>query len=287
MSVAIVSDSGCDLPAGLEQELHIDSVPLLFRFGLEEFPDKSMPMAEFFHKVEKVWPTTSAPSPGDYLRAFRRALRDHEQVLCLAITGKHSNSYASARLAGQEFPEEQVLVMDSCSVSIGQGLQAMAAAQAAQQGQSLEQVAARAQAVQSSSHLYISLDTVQYLVRGGRANQVTGFLAGILQIKPVLTLVDGKLALLERPRGRKASKARMFELAVSHFPAEYVAVGHTGCAEEAREFASVLAQQTGYPLEKIPIVETGMAIATHAGPATLGVVVVSQETLRPGFSRRP
>lgn len=277
MRVAIVTDTGCDLPQGAADGYAIQYVPLLYRFGNEEFPDKTMPMQEFLNRVERIWPTTSAPSPGDYIEAFRKALQDHAHALCITLTSKHSASYASAVLASQYFPDGQVTVVDSASLSIGQGLQVLAAAKAAQIGSSLEEIVSRVKALQRRSHLFISLDTVKYLVRGGRASALSGFLAGVLQIRPVLTLVEGQLKLIDKPRGRLASIQSLLKRALAHFPAEFVAAGHVGCQEEAQELVAALSQESGFVEKDISLVETGAAIATHGGPGTLGVVVVSKE----------
>jgi DegV family protein with EDD domain len=276
MSVAIVTDTGCDLPPGVAQDLQVITVPLVFRFGLEEFADKSIPMPVFLERVKQTWPTTSAPSPGVFVAAFRESLQAHEQVLCIAITGKHSATYSSAVVASQQFSPDQVTVFDSASLSIGQGYLVRLAVELAQAGADVGEITAQLQALQRRSHLYIALDTVENLVRGGRASQTTGFLAQVLKIRPILTLVDGQLTLSERPRGRAASLQKMLELAAGFFPVEYAAVGHVDCEEEAHAFAAALAAQTGTDPGTIPVMETGMAIAVHGGPGTLGVVVFSR-----------
>ncbi|NPV87145.1 MAG: DegV family protein [Anaerolineae bacterium] len=274
MGIKIVTDSGCDLPGEMESGLDIQYVPLIFRFGMEEYADKSIPMKTFLEMVSKTWPYTSAPSPGDYNRVFRQCLDHDDQIICITLTSKHSTSYSSALLASGQFPPGQVTVIDSLSLSIGQGLQVRAAAQAAQRGESVASITAMLNDLQQRSKLYIILDTLEYLVRGGRAGHLAGIVASILKIRPVLTLVNGQLTLLEKPRGRNASKQRLLELALQNFPAEAVLVGHVDCEEEAREIAASLAQQSGMPLENIPFVETGMAIATHGGPGTLGIVAI-------------
>jgi DegV family protein with EDD domain len=281
MTVAIVTDTGCDFPQNTLEEIDHDvtQVPLVFRFGLEEFPDKSMPMQDFLQRLEKTFPMTSAPSPGDYIQAFRSALIDHDQVLCITLTGKHSASYASAVLASQYFVDGQVTVVDSANLTIGQGLQVLVAVKMARSGASLEAIVARIKSLQPRSNLFVALDTVKYLVRGGRATQLSGFMAGILQIRPILTLVDGQLTLLEKPRGRGAAKNNLLKHAIACFPAEFVAVGSVGNAEETMELASELALQTRYPEKEIAFVEPGMAIATHCGPGTIGIMVVSGEPI--------
>jgi len=279
MGVRIVTDTSCDLPPSLEQELEelgVVIVPFLFRFGLEECEDKSISMKEFLARVESTWPTTSVPSSGAFIQAFRECVEAGDQVVCITITSNHSATYSAAVLASQQFSPGQVTVVDSKSLSLPQGLQVLAAARAAQEGKGSQAVVETVKELQERLHLLITLDTVEYLVKGGRASRLSGIMAGLLRIRPILTLLDGELTLLEKPRGRKTAKQRLIELARDCFPAETVGVAHIACEEEARELVSEIALQTGFPEEKILLTETGMVIATHGGPGTLGIVVVSK-----------
>ncbi len=279
MGVRIVTDTSCDLPPSLEQELEelgVVIVPFLFRFGLEECEDKSISMKEFLARVESTWPTTSVPSSGAFIQAFRECVEAGDQVVCITITSNHSATYSAAVLASQEFPTGQVTVVDSKTLSLPQGLQVLAAARAAQEGKGSQAVVETVKELQERLHLLITLDTVEYLVKGGRASRLSGIMAGLLKIRPILTVLDGELTLLEKPRGRKTAKQRLIELARDCFPAETVGVAHIACEEEARELVSEIALQTGFPEEKILLTETGMVIATHGGPGTLGIVVVSK-----------
>jgi len=275
MSVKIVTDISCDLPAGLEQAFDITSVPLIFLFGDEQFKDKTIPMAEFWEKARAIWPKTSAPSSGDFERAFRQAVDAGHQVVCIAVTSKLSATYNAALIASQHFSPDQVAVVDSTTLAISQGHLVLAAAQAARAGQSLADVVRTVEAIRDRLHLYISLDTVHYLVKGGRASKLSGILAGLLKIRPLLGVQDGELVLLEKLRGRQNAKQRLLEMALEHFPAERVAIAHVACLDEACELAAALAAETGFPVEDIPIIEVGMALATHGGPGTLGIGVVT------------
>ncbi len=280
MTVRIVTDTSCDLPPSLEKELEelgVIIVRFLFRFGLEECADKSLPMKEFLARAENTWPTTSVPSSGDFVRAFRQCVEDGDEVVCITITGNHSATYSAAVLASQEFPAGQVTVVDSKTLSLAQGLLVLAAARAAQQGQSAQAVVETINELRQRLDLFITLDTVEYLVKGGRASRLSGVVAGLLRIRPILTILDGELTLLEKPRGRKAARRRLIELASERFPAETVGVALVACEEEARELVSEIALQTGFPEEDILLAETGMVIATHAGPGALGIAVVSEQ----------
>ncbi len=275
MAVKIVTDTSCDLPAGMEQELGVTSVPLIFLFGDEQYPDKTIPMAEFWAKARTVWPKTSAPSSGDFERVFREVVEAGDQVVCITVTSKLSATYNAAVVASQRFLPDQVAVVDSQSLAICQGHIVRAAAQAARAGCTLAEVVRAVEMCREKLHLYITLDTVQYLVKGGRASKVSGILAGLLKIRPMLNVQDGELVLVEKLRGRQVAKQRLLELALSHSPAESITIAHVACLDEARELAATLAAETGFPVESIPIIEVGMALATHGGPGTLGIGVVS------------
>jgi DegV family protein with EDD domain len=279
MGIRIITDTSCDLPPELERELRelgVVIVPFTFRFGLQECLDKSITMQEFLARADRNWPTTSVPSVGALVQAFREAVDSGDQVLCITITSNHSATYSAAMTASQQFAPGEVTVVDSRSLSVGQGFLVLAAARAARAGKSIPEVLAVIEGFRQRLHLFITLDTVEYLVRGGRASRMSGIMAGLLRIRPVLTLVDGELTLLERMRGRRAAKQKVIDLALGRLPADIVCVAHIACEEEARLLAAELAAQSGLSEEEIWLAETGMVIATHGGPGTLGIMVLSR-----------
>jgi len=279
MTVRIVTDTSCDLPPEFEGELKalgVKAIPFLFHFGLEGHEDKSMSIKEFLARAAKTWPTTAAPSAGAFMQAFREFVDAGDQVVCITITSKHSATYSSAVLASQQFSPGQVTVVDSLSLSLGQGLLALAAARAGREGKSPEQVVETVKALWQRLHFLIGLESVEYLVKGGRASRLTGALASLLKLRPILSVVDGELTLAEKPRGKEAARQKLLQMALRHFPAETVGLIHIDAEERAQELAAEIAAQTGYPREKMLVVETGMALATHGGPGTVGVVVASK-----------
>jgi DegV family protein with EDD domain len=279
MSVRIVTDTSCDLPPDLERELlasGVQMIPFLFHFDQEACPDKSMSMREFIERANKVWPTTAAPSVGAFVQAFRRVVEAGHQVLCLTITGRHSATYSTAVLAAQEFEPGEVTVLDSNALSMAQGLIVLAASRAAQAGATVQEVVARVEDVRRRLELYFTLESVDYLVRGGRASRLVGALASLLRLRPIITLVDGELTLIEKPRSRAGSVARLMALARALLPAETIGVMHIDCPDEADQLAAEMSAMSGLPRDHILVTETGMALAAHGGPGTLGVVVVSQ-----------
>lgn len=278
MSVRIVTDTSCDLPARLEREIRelgVRIVPFLFHFGLDALRDKTISMKEFLSRAENVWPTTAVPSSEQFLQTFRECVEAGHRVVCITVTSKHSSTYSTATLASQQFPSGQVAVVDSKSVSLAQGILVLAAARAAHAGKSFEQVVETVQELRERIHLFITLDTVKYLIKGGRASRLSGGLAELLKIRPILTLQDGELTLVDKLRGRKAAKRRLLEMVRSCLPADILGVAHIVCESEARELVAEISSETGISEDSILLAETGMVIATHGGPGTLGVVVGS------------
>jgi DegV family protein with EDD domain len=279
MGIRIITDTSCDLPPALEQELKelgVVIVPFTFRFGLQECLDKSISMQEFLSRADESWPTTSVPSTGTFVQAFRESVDAGDQVVCITITGNHSATYSAAVTASQQFSPGEVTVVDSRSLSVGQGFVVLAAARAASQGKSVPEILGVIEDLHQRMHLFITLDTVEYLVRGGRASRMSGMMAGLLRIRPILTLVGGELTLLDRTRGRRAAKQKIIDLARDRLPAEIVCVAHIACEDEARILLSDFATQTGLPEEGIQLSETGMVIATHGGPGTLAIAMLSK-----------
>jgi DegV family protein with EDD domain len=278
MAVRIVTDTSCDLPPQLDEELRhlgVVIIPFSFRFGLEECWDKSMTMQEFLARAKAAWPTTSVPATGVFAQVFHTAIEAGDQVVCITITGNHSATYSTAQSASQQFAAGQVTVVDSRSLSVGQGLLVLAAARAAAAGANPAEIMGLIDDLRSRLYLYIMVDTVEYLVRGGRASRVAGLMASLLHIRPILTLLDGELTLLDRARGKKSAQQKLIDLAKSRLPAEVLTVAHISSEPEGKALLAELARQSGYPEEEILLTETGMVIATHGGPGTLGIAVVS------------
>ncbi|MGI6366930.1 MAG: DegV family protein [Anaerolineae bacterium] len=276
MVVRIVTDSACDLPPELERELHdwnVRTIPFVFHFGQESMVDKTMPMQTFLARALQQWPTTATPAYGLYASAFQEIVSAGDQALCITITGRHSGACDTARSAAREFPG-QVAVVDSRSLSLGEGFLALAAVRAARAQATLEQIVDTLQDMVSRIRFFIGLDTLDYVVRGGRASRMAGVVASILQLRPIITVEDGYLVLKDKPRTRRRCLERLLTLAEEILPADALGVMHAAAEDEAHALAQRLAEITGHPLEAIPVVEVGMALATHSGPGGIGIAAV-------------
>ena len=280
--IAVVTDTGADLTSAQQAQYGITVIPLVVRFGSETYLDDQLTLDEFWTKVGEgpPFPGTSQPPTGLYEEAFHSLIAQGNHVLCLCITSKHSGTLNSAYAAAQSFPG-QVTVFDTLSLSLGQAYQVITAAQMAAQGHNLEDILARLESIRARTHFCIALDTIEYLRRGGRADQVMPLLESIvrvLNIKPLLGVVDGQLKPLGAARSREKSWRQIVQELSKHLPAEAVIVAHTRLAAEAPEFARTLAEQLHFPLEQIPIAETGAILSSHAGPGVMAAAVIQRES---------
>lgn len=275
--IRIVTDSSCDLSRRLLERLKIAVVPLIVRFGPDTYNDGELPVEEFWEKATGPYPPqTSQPSVGAFEELFGRLIAQGKQVLCVTVTGKHSGTFNAARLAAQRFGEA-VKVVDSLSLSLGLGLQATVAAQAARGGHSMQEIVAQLQDLQERMRITIVLDTLENLRRGGRADAfipIVDRMTQALNIKAIANVVDGQLRLMGAARSLKGGVRRMLSSVEELGALEYLAVAHARSHELAEEIASRLAERTGFPLERIWVEETGAVLASHAGPGVIAVMAV-------------
>ncbi len=278
--IAIVTDTGMDMTPQQTAELGIHVVPLMVTFGTETFPSSDLSIEDYWARVKAGGrPGTSQPPTGLYEQVYRQLVEAGQQVLCLAITSKHSGTFNSAWAAAQNFPG-QVTVFDTLSLALAQAYQAITAARMAREGASMEAILQRLESIRARTHFVIALDTIESLRRGGRADQIIPVLervVRVLSIKPLLEIRDGQLKLLGAARSREKSHRQIIDELAKHTPVEAAMVCHTRSADIAPAFAAALAARLGVPVESIPIAETGAILASHAGPGVMAAGVIQAE----------
>lgn len=276
-ALRIVVDDGCEVPADLVAQYGMKVVPLMVRFGDEVHDDGRLTLDEFWDKARTVaHPQTSQPASGNFLRVFQELIDRGDEVLCIAITSKHSGTYNSAWLAAQQFPGK-VTVFDSLSVSWGSGFLALKAAVAAAAGASLAEILRRLEAYRSHMQFPILLNTIEDIRRGGRADQLIPMVERVMKvfdIKPIITFVDGQLKILGTVRSYERGLSRLLEMMAEHGPYQELALFHTRQPEAVLTFADRLAAHLNYPRERLYVTEVGPVLATHAGPQAMGVIGV-------------
>lgn len=279
-SISLVTDSSCDLPLQLLARFKIAVVPLLLHFGNESYVDGELSAEVFWGKAaESVsGPQTSRPSVGAFEEVFERLVARGRQVLCVTLTGKHTGTIESARLAAQRF-SEAVQVFDSHSLSLGMGFQVLEAARAIELGRSMEEILALLEGVRSRVHALVVLDTLEHLRRGGRAD---AFIAAIdrmsrmLNIKPIVTFVEGRVQLVGVARSFRRGMDRTVSAVEELGSLKHLAVMHAQNVETAEGLADRLAELLGFPRADILVGETGSVVASHAGAGAVGIFAVSK-----------
>lgn len=276
-TVRVVTDSSCDLPPQPLQEFEIEVVPLNVRFGTDVYRDGELSPEQFWEMASGPHhPQTSQPAVGTFEGVFERLAALGSRVLCLTVTGKHSGTFNAARLAAERFGEA-VKVVDSLSFSMGLGVQALSAAQAARAGCSMQEILSVLEDLQAHMQLWVVLDTLKNLRLGGRADAfiaVADRMTRLLDIKVITSTVEGQLRLLSAARSFRGALRRVLALVEQLGPLEHLAVVHTRNQDTAEQMAEELAQRIGYPKERIWLRETGPTLATHAGPGVIGVMAV-------------
>jgi DegV family protein with EDD domain len=266
--VKVVTDSACDLEDSVVAELGITVVPLSIRFGSEEYIDRvTLSPQEFYDKMaaSPTLPETAAPSPGAFEQAFRAALDGGaDGVVCVNLSGALSATIQSAQNAARAIGDAPIRIVDSRSVTSGLGSQVVAAAQAAQAGKSLDDVAGIVEDMVPRTRVFGTLDTLDNLKKGGRVGNAQALIGQLLSIKPMIEVRDGVVEEAGKPRTRGKAIRQLAEKVRSHGAIENVYVMH-GLAPDVDELVALLSDHS----PTVGII--GATIGTHGGPRVLGV----------------
>jgi DegV family protein with EDD domain len=280
LSVRIVTDSTSDFPPHEAQELGIAVVPLSVIFGNDVYKeDIDITPELFYEKLQhaKELPTTSAPSVGDFLDVYREVLKTTNEIVSIHLSAKLSATYDAACQAAAQLADEgaRIEVIDSQSVSMGMIFLAAAAAKAAAQGASIEEIKKLVDGMSPRLHIYVVLDTLEYVRRGGRIGRARAFLGTVMRVKPILSIQGGEVHPEERVRTRAHAMDRIFQMATSYPTIEEIGVAYSTNAEEAEAMKGRLeAELSGV---RVQMARLGPVIGVHGGPGILGVGILEGE----------
>ncbi len=282
-SIAIVTDTDCSLPFELSDKHKIRQVPIIILFGEETLRTEfDIDDVQLFERIDRdgALPTTSAPSPGQFAEAYEAAFEaGADEVVCLTVSGEVSATYGAAVNAKELMPDKTITVIDSRSLSLGQGFQALEAAELAQAGKSSDEIVAAARNMEERSHFFAALSTLKYLAMSGRVGHLAAGMANLLNIKPILTIRDGKLDMLEKIRTKSKAWARLLELtaeAIGDKEVERMGIVHVAAVEQAKEFEALLRENVSCP-DEILIADLTAGLAVHSGAGMVGVGFVLSE----------
>jgi DegV family protein with EDD domain len=274
--IKIITDTTSGLPLDVARAHDIPVLPQIIIFGEETYRDDTeMDTRMFLQKLRAspTLPKTAAPPPALYNPIFEQLLAEgYQTIICLHPSSELSGTVRSALTAAQDFPGADIRVVDTRTVAAPLATVVLLAARWAREGVDADTIIARVQDTLARQRVYFVVDTLEYLHRGGRIGGAQALLGGLLQVKPILTLRDGRVEPFEQQRTQKRALARLRELVLGECPRtpeSYLAVMHADAEATARELAADFSAQLGIP--DIPIYELPPAIVTHAGPGVLAV----------------
>ncbi len=283
----LVSDSSCDLPKEFVKKHNIGIIPYYVTLDGENYLREGFDISneEFYSAITKSekMPKTSLPTIQNYLDVFEPLAAEGKDVLCICLTAKFSGSFQSANnaamLVKEKYPKRKVLVVDSTQASFGQGLIVIEAARLRDEGVSIEDNFKAVEANKHTGRVFLTVDSLDYLQKGGRIGKASALAGEIFGIKPIIVMKDGELNPVSKIRGRKKALSQVVKLAIADLegPAEdYIfAVGHSDCKTEAHGFKYTLSKDYGITVN-LPIFEVGVTIGAHVGPTVLGVAYIKK-----------
>ena len=281
MSIAVVTDSTSDLPVDIAKQHGISVVPLNVHIEDETYLDGVTITADEMYRQlpdQKVIPTTSAPSVGTYIEMYEKLAKTHDEIISIHISSKLSLTHNSAVQAAAELGSNgpRIEIVDTGQASMALGFTAVQVAKAVAGGSTLDEAATLAKSASERAVFIGMVDTLEYLVRGGRIGKAQGFVGSILRVRPILTLREGVAHPLERARSRKKGISRIKSMVAEYAPLEKLAILYTTEEDAAREIANDVAC---YAPDGEPIVaQLGPVVGNYLGPGTLGLGFIRAES---------
>ncbi len=276
MAVRIVTDSTSDLTPAQAQDLGITVVPanviiddVTYRDGVDMTSD------EFYRRLISgpSLPTTSQPSVGTFQTAYQEILDQGDEIVSIHVSGKLSGTVNSANQAKASLGENAPIeVIDSGGASIALALITAAAAETVGQASSCRELAEQVRGNLTRTSAVFALDTLEYLQKGGRIGKAQAFVGSLLSVKPILTLVEGEVHPLERPRNHQRAMRRLVELTREKGPAARLGIAYSTDEAWAAELRGSLSDVV--PEDRVMTVRFGPALGTYVGPRAVGVAVM-------------
>lgn len=283
MSFKIITDSAADLPEEIIKEYDIQVLPLLVTYGEEAYEDGvTMKPKDLFDDMRagKVFKTAQVPV-GNFIDEFRKCVKEGTDVIYIAFSSALSGTYQGAVMAQKQVlssnSDIKIDVIDTKCASLGFGLVVYYAAKMAKEGKSREEIIDAVNFYSGHIEHIFTVDDLEYLYRGGRVSKTAAFVGGLLNIKPILDVEEGKLIPLEKRKGRKRVLKRMLEIMEErglNLDEQTVAISHGDDLETASELQDMIKEKFG--TRDFVINTIGAAIGAHAGPGTIALFFLNE-----------
>lgn len=276
MGITIVTDSTADLTLDMYRELGIKMVPLTVFFGESFYRDwVDIDPISFYQKLQNSaeLPRTSQPSPDQFLEVFKEELEKGNEVISIHLSSKLSGTYNSACIAKQMIGSDKIYPIDGKTASIGTGILAIMAKRLADEGKSAKEIVEIIeQKTKTIRHLF-AVETLEYLKKGGRISPAKATLGNILNIKPILHIVDGAVEPFDKVRGMKRAVPRIIEVIKQkglNLTGQLCGFSYAGSLDEAKEYVELIKKELS-PGELI-VTQIGSVIGTYVGPGTVAFI---------------
>ena len=276
MAIRIITDSTSDIPNNILESLNIEVVSLYVTFGEESFKSQHFKNEEFYIKMEKEGiPVSSQPSVGDMMEAMEKIVKVGDDVICVLISsglsGTYQNAMLSKDLIKKDYPNANIAVIDSGSVSMELGFAAIKGANLAKAGSDFDTVVKEIEETIKYTRFIFLPDNLDYLHKGGRIGGAGKLFGNMLKITPILTIIDNKIEIFQTVRTKsRAKKVMVDKLMEDHekYGVEEVVIHHINSYQEAREIKDNL---DDILMAKISIQDIGPVIGLHVGPGSVGL----------------
>lgn len=282
MAFRIVVDSSSDIPKDLSSKLGIITIPMpvyidgvTYHEGIDIFPDRFY--ADF--KDYKELPKTSQPNPSLLKDAYEKILAEGNEVIAIHLSSGLSSTYQSAGMIREMCSSpERIHIIDSLGASLGFGLQAIIASQLLQEQNDSTGIIEQITELRDRMKYVFTLDTLEYLVKGGRVSKTAGFVAGLLDVKPILHFnTEGKIDVFDKVRSRKAAIRKLLaiiEQDIIEPKKQIIGISHSACLDEANSLAEEILNRI--PVKDIIISDIGCVVGSHVGPGTVALFFQSE-----------
>ncbi|MCQ1528376.1 DegV family protein [Lutispora saccharofermentans] len=275
MAVTILTDTMCDVPQKFADEYNIRVLPLTVNFGEESFRDGiDITADEFFKRLESSGelPKTSQINPPQFEAVFKEELGKGNAVVAILGSSELSGTYNSAVIARNNLESHNIFVIDSRAVTLGAGLLVIKAARLAHEGKSAEDIVDDIEEAKDRTKQFFIVGSLKYLYKGGRISLSASVLGSILNIKPIITMADGKLEMMEKTRGIKKAISIMMDNIKTNgwtLDGKVIGINHTLCPEQADYIEEII--NMSFKPKEIIRGEVGSVVGTHAGPGCVAL----------------
>lgn len=286
----IFSDSSCDVPMELINNYGITLVPFYVTFNQEDYYKENIDISnEKFYNIltnQNVFPKTSLPSVQDYISMFEPAIQEGFHILCTCLTLKFSGSYQSAMNAKlileEKYTEAKIHIIDTIQATAGQGLVLLQAAKMKAAGFTIEETVERINTLKSTARIMFTVDTLEYLTKGGRVGKVASLAGTMLNLKPMIQLKDAELIPYSNVRGRKKSLQKILSMVEEYFNetgekySDYdFCLANATTKEDTLWVKEQLEQLVGFEIT-YPVFQIGVTIGTYTGPGAVGACFIKK-----------